>query len=121
MVYQDVETKAESKVRPIADRINALQASIATTREAIKVEDSKRREAELREEIKRLTREEREAHGELWRVQEDTFKDLLAEEYGLPRTHPKFEKAYYLAYEHGHSSGFSDIENYFIGLVPLVK
>lgn len=35
--------------------------------------------------------------------------------------HPKADKAYSLAYEHGHSSGFSEIANYFDEFVELIK
>lgn len=35
--------------------------------------------------------------------------------------HPKADKAYSLAYEHGHSSGFSEIASYFDEFVELIK
>ena len=88
---------------------------------AISKEDSKRREAELREEVKELRREARRLGGTIEGIRVESFKNLLAEEYGLPRTHPKFDTVYSLAYSHGHGNGYSDVESLFSEFVELVQ
>jgi flagellar biosynthesis/type III secretory pathway protein FliH len=50
----------------------------------------------------------------------DEFKDKLARTHGLERD-AKFEKAFALAWEYGHSSGYHEVENYFSDLVELIK
>jgi len=35
--------------------------------------------------------------------------------------HPKASKAYSIAWEHGHSSGYAEVSNYFDELVDLLK
>ena len=53
---------------------------------------------------------------------DDEWKQSLYEKYGLQEVPEKFrERAYYLAYEYGHSSGYYEIENYFQDLVPLLR
>lgn len=60
-----------------------------------------------------------------WREQEDrdieASKQRMAKETGVPRTHPKFERAWQIAWEEGHSSGISEVENYFRELADLLK
>jgi len=34
---------------------------------------------------------------------------------------PKRAKAFGLAWEHGHSDGYSEVENYFMDFVELIK
>ena len=50
----------------------------------------------------------------------DAFKNDLAHEYGLAK-HPKFEKAFEIAWEQGHGSGYSDVAIYFDELAELIK
>lgn len=50
----------------------------------------------------------------------DEHKTQMAERYSLPRSHPKFERCYQLAWDHGHSSGFREVEGYFSEFVELV-
>jgi hypothetical protein len=48
------------------------------------------------------------------------FELALYKEYGV-ENNPKREKAYRMAQERGHSSGFSEIENIFVDLLELIK
>ena len=52
------------------------------------------------------------------------FKKALFDHY-LPmpnkKTHPKAEKTFNLAWEHGHSSGYNEVELLFSELAELVK
>jgi hypothetical protein len=50
----------------------------------------------------------------------DLFKEDLFKEHGVSE-HPKRERCYSLAYEYGHSSGYSEVANYFNELVNLIK
>jgi hypothetical protein len=56
--------------------------------------------------------------GELALLEE--FKADLFEEFGVTGN-PKADKAYHIAWEHGHSSGFSEIYNFFSDLVELIQ
>jgi hypothetical protein len=47
------------------------------------------------------------------------WKKDLFEEYGVTNN-PKVEKAYTLAYDYGHSMGYSSIESYFSEFVELI-
>lgn len=47
------------------------------------------------------------------------FKMALAKEYGVTK-HPKLERCFSLAWEHGHSSGYSEVANYFDSFVSLI-
>ena len=47
------------------------------------------------------------------------FKLDLFSEYGV-ENHPKREKAFGIAWEHGHSSGYNDVVGYFEELVDLI-
>jgi predicted nucleic acid-binding Zn-ribbon protein len=120
MIYQDIEEICKSQVDALKGRIIAIEEQLVEKQEAIKDEGSKRRGAELREEIKKLHNYRRKLHDDIYRLEEETFKFLLKKEYGL-EGNLKFEKAYSVAYEHGHSSGFSEIENYFMDLVELIS
>lgn len=51
---------------------------------------------------------------------EAEFKTDLLEEYGVT-DHPKADKAFSIAWDIGHSNGFSEIEHYFTELLPLLK
>lgn len=121
MIYGDIDAAAEDKLVPLKNELKDVEAEHEAKSEAVKSEDSKRREAEMREEIKALQRRRREIWGKIEIIVQDTFKNLLAEEYGLPRTHPKFDKVYSYAYEQGHSSGYSDVEIYFADIVDIIK
>lgn len=48
------------------------------------------------------------------------FEHALYKEYGV-ENNPKRQKCFELAWEHGHSSGFSEVENYFSEFVELIK
>jgi flagellar biosynthesis/type III secretory pathway protein FliH len=68
-------------------------------------------EARKEERAKRLAAEAK--------IKEDMKADL-AKAYGVPRNE-KFEKAWNLAWEYGHSAGYAEVENYFDDLVELIK
>lgn len=48
------------------------------------------------------------------------FEHALYKEYDV-ENNPKRQKCFELAWEHGHSSGFSEVENYFSEFVELIK
>lgn len=50
----------------------------------------------------------------------EAAKAELAAEHGLDRNE-KFEIAWGIAWEHGHSSGIPEVKNFFHDLVPLLK
>jgi hypothetical protein len=60
-----------------------------------------------------------------WREEEaarvEASKDRAAESTGIPRDHPKFEVAWRIAWDLGHSSGFHEVENYFDDLSELLR
>lgn len=61
----------------------------------------------------------REYHDNVINVIND-FKQALFIEYKVT-DNPKAEKCWELAWEHGHSSGYSEVENFFDDLVELIK
>jgi flagellar biosynthesis/type III secretory pathway protein FliH len=74
---------------------------------------------------------ERNAHNKMtpkereeWRAKEraeiEATKVRLSERYGVKRDE-KFEKAWNLAWDYGHSSGFMEVEMYFQDLAELIK
>lgn len=44
----------------------------------------------------------------------------ICEEYGITPEHPKYQKLAGMAWEHGHSAGYSEIEYYFSEFIQLV-
>jgi hypothetical protein len=52
--------------------------------------------------------------------QEEKIKARLAAEHRIPRD-AKFDKAWGIAWDLGHSSGFSEVEDYFHQIVELIK
>jgi len=48
------------------------------------------------------------------------FKKDLFEEYGV-ENNPKADKAYSIAYDHGHSGGYNEVAGYFGELVELIR
>jgi hypothetical protein len=50
----------------------------------------------------------------------EEFKKFLAKKYKL-EGNPKLDRAFEIAWELGHSSGYDEIENYFYDLVDLIK
>lgn len=48
------------------------------------------------------------------------FREALAKYYGV-ENHPKLDACWNLAWEHGHSNGFSEIAIYFDQFVELIK
>lgn len=66
------------------------------------------------------SRETRDAYHADQRRLEAQFKADLFEEYGVTG-HPKADKAYAIAWEHGHASGFSEIEAFFSEIVCLIQ
>ncbi len=68
----------------------------------------------------RVFKENRSKHVEESQRLEGLFREALFEEHGVS-TNPKRDKAYAIAWEHGHSAGFSDVASYFSDLVELIK
>lgn len=52
--------------------------------------------------------------------QVEEVKDRLAKSYGLKRD-AKFNRAWDIAWDHGHADGFGEVEMYFDQLVDLIK
>lgn len=50
----------------------------------------------------------------------EEFKADLFEDFGVTGN-PKADKAYHIAWEHGHSSGLSEIYSFFSDLVELIQ
>lgn len=50
----------------------------------------------------------------------DEFKADLFECHGVTNN-PKAQRAFEIAWDHGHAGGFSDVETYFSDLVDLIK
>lgn len=90
--------------REIAD----LEAALAAKREQKKMADRAARNAALE-----AARAEENA-----RIEE--AKNRLAKEHGVPRN-ARFDKAWAIAWEHGHSCDLSEVEGYFNELVELIK
>lgn len=120
MVYEKIDDLTAERIKPIRERIEELNKTIEIKQAQIKVEDSKRREAELRQEVKTHESERRKLYNDIEGIKTSTFEELLAIEYGV-EDNPKFGKCFSLAWQHGHSSGFADVENYFSEFVELIK
>ena len=121
MIYDQIDVAASEKIAPLEKRIAEIDAEVAQTEAAYKVEDSKKRESELRELAKTLHRSKREIDWLIETIKREVFKDLLAEEYGLKRDHAKFDKVFDLAWSYGHSCGYSVVESRFMDFVELVS
>ena len=67
-----------------------------------------------------MTAEERKAYFAEQDRQIEAAKAELAAEHGLDRN-DKFETAWGIAWEFGHSSGIPEVKYYFSELVPLLK
>lgn len=79
--------------------------------DAALLEAEVRAEADYKEQRNKYYQEQRE-------LEEMFIKDLF-EEFGL-KDSKKSRKAYEIAYAHGHSSGYSEIYNYFVDLAELL-
>jgi hypothetical protein len=56
-----------------------------------------------------------------WRAKQDAdFCDALLKAHGV-ENNPKASACYALAWSHGHSSGYGEVENYFNDFVGLIK
>ena len=62
----------------------------------------------------------RTAYNDRSNVLEHQFKLDLIAEFGLTNN-PKAEKCFALAWNYGHSAGYSEVYNYFSELVELIK
>jgi|SRR5579863_2544716 len=120
MVYTEIDNLSRDTVTPLAGEVQRLIQEIERLTIAADKEDSKSKEKQMREEIVALKKKQRSLSGAISVAREDAFKAALAEEYGV-KGNPRFEKCYSLAYSFGHSSGFSEVENYFSELVDLIK
>jgi len=69
---------------------------------------------ETEQQMKRRQRRAEEA------LEIDRRKEALAQKHGLERT-AKFERAWEIAWDYGHSNGFSEVEGYFDELADLLK
>jgi hypothetical protein len=92
----------------LQEEIFALKAQTKATEDALKQAKRERQ------------RREREEHDRLENEAIEAQKKELAECYGLPRDE-RFEQAYGVAWQIGHSGGFSDVACAFDGIVPLIQ
>lgn len=60
-----------------------------------------------------------EYHRRICQLNEEFKQDLFAE-YGVTN-HPKAERVFELAYQYGHSAGYSEVMFYFGDLVQLIR
>lgn len=120
MIYTDIDDLSREAVTPLAGEVQQTINELERLTIAANKEDSKSKEKQMREQIVSLKSRQRQLSGSISAVREGVFKKALAEEYGVVGN-PKFEQCYSLAWSFGHSSGFSDVENYFAQLVDLIK
>lgn len=50
----------------------------------------------------------------------DLFWSDICEEYGISPDHPKYSLLSSMAWEHGHSSGFAEVDYWFGELIQLI-
>jgi flagellar biosynthesis/type III secretory pathway protein FliH len=98
-----VKTEAE-----LQEEIFALKAKTKETEDAL----NQAKQERLRREREERNRLENEAI--------ETQKQELAKSYGLPRDE-RFEQAYSIAWQRGHSYGFSDVASCFDDILPLIQ
>ena len=98
-----MKTEAE-----LQDEIFALKAQTKATEDALNQAKRERQRRE-REERQRIENEAIESQ-----------KQELAECYGLPRDE-RFEQAYSIAWQRGHSGGFNDVASVFDDIAPLIQ
>jgi hypothetical protein len=125
MIYEQIENPATNstlgrKIAILKKELELLENTYRDICKQIVDEDSKKRVLELRTERDNLTNRRRVIWGEMEFARTEAFKKALAEEYGII-SNPKFEKAFDIAWQQGHSSGYSEVENYFSDLVDLIK
>lgn len=65
-------------------------------------------------------KEKRAAYSADQRRLEELFKQDLFDEHSVTGN-PKAQRCYEIAWEHGHSSGFSEVAGYFSEIVELIK
>ncbi len=114
----NVDELTRVRVTAVKVKADALQKELNEKREAINRRPANREL--LRQEIRNLNSQLMKLYHEIESIKISAFITALAEKYGVA-DNPKFTKAYELAWEFGHSSGFNEVENYFMGLVELIK
>jgi hypothetical protein len=120
MIYQQIDEHCEKQLAPLRSEEDDIKKQMGMFDHKIPLEDSKKKEREMKEQRESLRKRQRSIWSEMSRIREDTFKNLLAEEYGVKRDHPKFDKAFSIAWEHGHSCGYNDVEIYFSEIAELL-
>ena len=98
-----MKTEAE-----LQDEIFALKAQTKATEDALNQAKRERQRRE-REERQRIENEAIEAQ-----------KQELADSHGLPRDE-RFEQAYSIAWQRGHSGGLGDVASVFDDILPLIQ
>lgn len=93
---------------------NLLEASRQDTLRAARAEVKRIEEKNKKERIV-----ERDRQREEERIDRMLHKANLERKYDLTE-HPKRDKLYELAWEHGHSSGFTEVENYYGDFAQLL-
>lgn len=120
MIYDTLKAKTARQTKTLREEIDSIADKIKALDANILLENSRRCVLAIQEEKKAL----RERQRELWRARDrielDAFKSALAIEYGVGGN-PKFQKAFDIAWSHGHSSGFNEVEIYFADMIELIK
>lgn len=120
MIYETIDDLSRETVQALGGEVQKVINEISRLTGAARDEDSKSKEKQMREEIVTLKKRQRFLSGSISEARENAFKKALAEEYGVVGN-PKFEQCYNIAWNYGHSSGFSDVENYFHIIVELIR
>jgi hypothetical protein len=91
VIYQQIDERAKEQIAPVAADFAVVENRIAIILADLEVEEcnrlslspstSRRRE----EEMAQLRKEQRNLQGKLENIRSETFRELLAEEYRLPR------------------------------------
>lgn len=109
-IYEKIRNGGyENKVplSPPALEIDEVHTSVARARE-------------MREEHVKARREQRRLYDEEEGRLRQVFQADLEAEYGLAG-HPKADRLFGIAWDHGHSSGYSDVAGYYGELAELLK
>ena len=119
-VYENIQaniykTKLPYPSRPLEPKLLRLRVSELTPEEIASIATVK---ADY-EAAKMTYRELSDAYNADARLLDAQFRDDLEEEFGM-KGHPKADILYSKAYEHGHSSGYSDIFSWYSDLHELV-
>jgi predicted nucleic acid-binding Zn-ribbon protein len=119
MIYAEIKNLTAARIAPLQKELNEYESKLETLKKAMAATDSKQRTQELSDEISALGKRRHELWRQVDAIETAAFKNRLAEEYEVVN-HPKFEKAFAVAWDMGQSE-FSEVEIYFDRLVELIR